>query len=123
VDRPELRRHTDRTGRAPRLGLQGRLRVARLVQVCSGAVSEQGWIEFLQAEGVDDWVVVHGGATAVFRVGSLGQAANLAAAIAEVPGLEAAGTLLTIAADRLTVRLTRGVLQLEPTHVELARAV
>jgi 4a-hydroxytetrahydrobiopterin dehydratase len=88
-------------------------------------VSEQGWIDFLHAEGVDDWVVLHGGATAVFRVGSLGEAADLAAAIAEVPGLEeeATGVLLTIAADRLTVRLTRGVRQLEPTHVELARAV
>ncbi len=87
------------------------------------AVSEQGWIDFLHAEGVDNWVVLHGGATTVFRVGSLGEAADLAAAIAEVPGLEAVGALLTIAADRLTVRLTRGVEQLEPTHVELARAV
>jgi hypothetical protein len=31
-------------------------------------MSEQGWREFLTAEGVDDWVVLHGGATAVFRV-------------------------------------------------------
>jgi 4a-hydroxytetrahydrobiopterin dehydratase len=87
------------------------------------AVSEQGWIDFLHADGVDDWVVLHGGATAVFRVVSLGEAADLAAAIAEVSGLQAEGALLTIAADRLTVRLTRGVFQLEPTHVELARAV
>ena len=35
-------------------------------------MSEQGWREFLAAEGVDDWVVLHGGATAVFRVPSLG---------------------------------------------------
>ena len=34
-------------------------------------MSEQGWQGFLAAEGVDDWVVLHGGATAVFRVGSL----------------------------------------------------
>ncbi len=86
-------------------------------------MSEQGWIDFLHAEGVEDWVVLHGGALAVFRVGSIGEAADLAAAIAEVPGLEAAGSMLTIAADRLTVRITRGVLQLEPTHVDLARAV
>ena len=52
-------------------------------------VSEQGWREFLAAEGVDDWVVLHGGATAVFRVGSLGEAARLAEAVAQVPGLEA----------------------------------
>jgi hypothetical protein len=34
-------------------------------------MSEQGWREFLAAEGVQDWVVLHGGATAVFRVASL----------------------------------------------------
>jgi hypothetical protein len=33
---------------------------------------------------------------AVFRVGSLGDAADLAAAIAEVPGVKAVGVLLTI---------------------------
>jgi len=86
-------------------------------------VSEQGWIDFLHAEGVDDWVVLHGGATVVFRVTSLREAAALAAAIAAVPGLEPTGALMTIAADRLTVRLARGVERIEPTHVELARAV
>jgi 4a-hydroxytetrahydrobiopterin dehydratase len=86
-------------------------------------MSEQGWTDFLQAEGVDDWVVLHGGATAVFRAGSLDEAAGLARAISEVPGLGDAGTLLTIASDRLTVRLTRDLWQLEPHHVELARAV
>jgi 4a-hydroxytetrahydrobiopterin dehydratase len=86
-------------------------------------VSEQGWIDFLHADGVSDWVVLHGGATAVFRVGSIGQAADLAAAIAEVPGLPAAKALLTIAADRLTVRLARGVERIEPAHIELARTV
>ena len=40
-------------------------------------MSEQGWKEFLAAEGVDDWVVLHGGATAVFRVGSLDEAVRL----------------------------------------------
>ena len=38
--------------------------------------------------GREDWVVLHGGATAVFRVGSLGEAARLAAAVADVPGIE-----------------------------------
>ena len=47
-------------------------------------MSEQGWREFLAAEGVDDWVVLHGGATAVFRVPSLGEAAQLAEAVAQV---------------------------------------
>ena len=86
-------------------------------------MSEQGWREFLAAEGVDDWVVLHGGATAVFRVPSLGEAARLAEAVAQVPGLEGAGVLMTIADDRLTVRLTRGVWRLEERHVDLARAV
>ncbi len=27
-------------------------------------MSEQGWQAFLAADGVDDWVVLHGGATA-----------------------------------------------------------
>ena len=54
-------------------------------------MSEQGWREFLAAEGVDDWVVLHGGATAVFRVASLGDAARLAEAVAQVPGLDGSG--------------------------------
>ncbi|HYJ60270.1 MAG TPA: VOC family protein [Actinomycetota bacterium] len=86
-------------------------------------MSEQAWIDFLRAEGVEDWVVLHGGATAVFRVGSLGEATELAQAIALVPGLEDSGALLTIGADRLTVRLTRGVFRIEATHLELARAI
>ena len=49
-------------------------------------MSEQGWRQFLAAKGVDDWVVLHGGASAVFRVPSLGAAAQLAAAVAQVPG-------------------------------------
>ena len=86
-------------------------------------MSEQGWREFLAAEGVDDWVVLHGGATAVFRVPSLGEAAQLAEAVAQVPGLEGSGTLLTIADGRLSVRLTRGVFRLQERHIALARAV
>lgn len=86
-------------------------------------MSEQDWKAFLAAEGVDDWVVLHGGATAVFRVGSLGEVAGLSEAIVQVPGLEQSGALLTIATDLLTVRLTRDLWQLEPVHVELARAV
>jgi 4a-hydroxytetrahydrobiopterin dehydratase len=86
-------------------------------------MSEQGWQEFLAAEGVDDWVVLHGGATAVFRVSSLGEAAQLAEAVAHVPGLEGSGAVLTIADDRISVRLSRGVFRLEQRHIDLARAV
>jgi 4a-hydroxytetrahydrobiopterin dehydratase len=85
-------------------------------------MSEQGWREFVSAEGIDDWVVLHGGPTAVFRVGSLQEAARLAAAVAEVPGLEPR-TLLTVTADRLTVKLTREMWGTEARHVEVARAI
>jgi 4a-hydroxytetrahydrobiopterin dehydratase len=86
-------------------------------------MSEQGWTEFLAADGVDDWVVLHGGATAVFRVPSLGEAARLAEAIAQVPGVEGSETLLTLGDGRLSVRLARGVYRLEQRHIGLARAV
>jgi 4a-hydroxytetrahydrobiopterin dehydratase len=59
----------------------------------------------------------------VFRVPSLDAAARLAEAVARVPGLDGAGVLMTIADNHLTVRLTRDIWQLEPRHVELARAV
>jgi 4a-hydroxytetrahydrobiopterin dehydratase len=84
-------------------------------------MSVEGWRGFLAAEGVDDWVVLHGGAAAVFRVPSLIEAARLAEALALIPGTE--NLLMTVADGRLSVRLTRGVMRLEEGHVELARAV
>ena len=86
-------------------------------------MSEQGWRDFLASEGVDDWVVLHGGATAVFRVGSLSEAAQLVESVAKAPGIAGAGVLLTLADTHVTVRLSRDVWSLEPRHVELARAV
>ncbi|MGH2417864.1 MAG: VOC family protein [Candidatus Limnocylindria bacterium] len=86
-------------------------------------MSEEGWRGFLAAEGLDDWVVLHGGATAVLKVGSIGEAARLAAAVAEIDGFEGSGALLTIVDASLTVRLTRDLWQLESRHVDLARAV
>ena len=85
-------------------------------------MSEQGWREFLAADGIDDWVILHGGPTAVFKVSSLLEAARLAAAVAEVPGLEPR-TLLTAASDRLTIKLTREMWGTEARHVEVARAI
>jgi 4a-hydroxytetrahydrobiopterin dehydratase len=85
------------------------------------SMSEQGWRGFLAAEGVADWVVLHGGAVAVFRVASLVEAARLAEAVAQVLGPD--GVVMTITDGRLTVRLTRGVFRLEERHVEVARAV
>jgi 4a-hydroxytetrahydrobiopterin dehydratase len=86
-------------------------------------MSRQGWREFLDAEDVEDWVVLHGGATAVFRVRSLGDAVELATAVAQVPGLERSGVVLTIADHQLAVRLSRHFSQLERQHLDLARAI
>jgi len=85
-------------------------------------VSEAGWRTFLAA-GLDDWVVMVGGATAVFRVSSLHDATELVVALADIPGLEENRTLIVVSPDMVTVRLTRGVFRLEPRHAELARAV
>jgi 4a-hydroxytetrahydrobiopterin dehydratase len=84
-------------------------------------MSEEGWRAFLAADRAGDWVVLHGGATAVYETGSMGDAARLAEAIAAVPGIGDA--VLTIAGPRLTVRLTRDMWQLEAHHAELAGAV
>ena len=86
-------------------------------------MSKQGWQEFLAADAVDDWVVLHDGAAAVFRVPTMADAARLAVAVATVPGVAGSGTLLTVADRRLRVRLTRGVYRLEDEHIARARAV
>ena len=85
-------------------------------------MSEDGWRQFLAAEGVDDWVVLHGGPTAVFRVGSLQEAARLAASLANVDGLEPS-TVLSLASDHVTVKLTREMWGTEARHVDVARAI
>jgi 4a-hydroxytetrahydrobiopterin dehydratase len=85
-------------------------------------MSEQGWKHFLAADGVDDWVVLHGGPVAAFRTRSLVEAARLAVAVAEVPGLGPL-TALTISGAQLTVRLTRELWVIEAQHVDIARAV
>ena len=85
-------------------------------------MSEEGWRAFLAAV-LDDWVVLHGGATAVYRVGSIAEATRLASAVAEVDGFEGSGAWLTILDGALTVRLNRGPIQIEPRHVDLARAI
>ena len=85
-------------------------------------MSEAGWKAFVTAEGVADWVVLHGGPTAAFRTASMRAAAQLAASIAEVPGLEEAQSVLTVADRHVSVRLTRDLWGIEPGHVELARS-
>lgn len=86
-------------------------------------MSWQGWRDFLAADGVEDWVVLHGGAAAAYEVGSLAEASAFAHEIAEVPGVADSGVLLTLSDRRLTVRLTRGVEFLEPQHIDIARAI
>ncbi len=86
-------------------------------------MSEQGWRAFLDSEGVDDWAVLHGGPTAVFRTGSMAAAAQLAVAIAAVPGVAGTRAALTITDGRVTVRLTREMWGTEAEHVELARSI
>ena len=70
-------------------------------------MSEQDWRGFLAAQAVEDWVVPQGSATAVFRVGSLGEAARLAEALAKVPGLVGSGALLGRRSPGLR-RITQG---------------
>ena len=86
-------------------------------------MSEQGWQGFVREQDLDDWVVLHGGATAVFRTESMAEAARLAEALTAVPGLEGSGALMTLADTRLTIRLTRDLWGLEPQHIGLARAI
>jgi 4a-hydroxytetrahydrobiopterin dehydratase len=86
-------------------------------------MSEEGWRAFLAHAELGDWVVLHGGATAVFRVRSLGEAVHVAASIASTSGIAGAGVLVTLSDDRVTIRLTRDLWALEAHHIELARAI
>jgi 4a-hydroxytetrahydrobiopterin dehydratase len=86
-------------------------------------MSEQGWRAFLDAEGVDDWVILHGGPTAVFRTETLAAAARLADAIAGALDLDGTRAQLTIVSGRLTIRLTRELWGVEPEHIALARSI
>ena len=86
-------------------------------------MSEDGWRAFLAAEGGGDWVVLHGGPTAVFRVESVVEGAKLAAAIGAVPGFDGSTASMTITTGILSVRLTREMWLIEERHIDLARAV
>ena len=86
-------------------------------------MSEQGWRRFLEAEDLGDWVVLHGGAAAVYPVASLAEAGRLGAAFAEIDGLDAGQVVITVMADHVTLRLAQGVFKLEDHHADLARAV
>jgi len=70
-------------------------------------MSEQGWRAFLAADGLDDWVVLHGGAAAVFRVPPLAGNRVCIAAWPDGAGLP----------DRWRVAQPRGAMSTSPSLV------
>lgn len=86
-------------------------------------MSEEGWKGFLADPDMTDWVVLHGGAAAVFRTASIESAGRLAAAISAIPLLANLGVKLTISGEGVTVRLNRDVWQLEALHRDVARTI
>ena len=86
-------------------------------------MSDQGWKGFLGAEGLEDWVVLHGGPTAVFQTKTLADAASLAQAISQLPGLDGTAAHMSILTKSLTIRLTREVWNTEVEHIELASEI
>ena len=86
-------------------------------------MSDQGWKAFLAAEDLADWVVLHGGPTAVFQTKTLAPAAELAQAIAQLPGLDGTPAHMSMVSKSLTIRLTREVSNTEVEHIELAREI
>jgi 4a-hydroxytetrahydrobiopterin dehydratase len=86
-------------------------------------VSDQGWKAFLATEDLTDWVVLHGGPTAVFQTKTLAAAAELAQAITQLPGLDGTPAHMSIVTKSLTIRLTREVWNTEAEHIELAREI
>ena len=87
-----------------------------------GRDERTGLVGVLDAEGVENWVVLHGGPTAVFRTEAR-RCGEARGRHRRIPGLDGTRAQLTIVSGRLTVRLTREVWGLEPEHVDLARAV
>lgn len=86
-------------------------------------MSDHGWKEFLAAEDLEDWVVLHGGPTAVFQTKTLTDAAALAQSISLLPGLDGTPAHMSILTKSLTIRLTREVWNTEIEHIELAREI
>lgn len=86
-------------------------------------MNDQHRADFLLADGLDDWVVLHGGPTAVYLTKAMSHAAQLAQAVAELPGFDQETSQLSIVSNRLTVRLTREVWNIKPRHIDLARSI
>jgi 4a-hydroxytetrahydrobiopterin dehydratase len=86
-------------------------------------MSDHGWKEFLAADDLEDWVVLHGGPTAVFQTKTLTDAAALAQSISLLPGLDGTPAHMSIVTNSLTIRLTREVWITEVEHIQLAREI
>lgn len=86
-------------------------------------MDKQGRLDFLAAEGLEDWVVLHGGPTAVFVSATISDSAKLAHEIAQLPELDPTATQLNIVGKKLTVRLTREVWKIKPEHISVARTI
>jgi 4a-hydroxytetrahydrobiopterin dehydratase len=86
-------------------------------------MSEQDWRAFLAADGLKDWVVLHGGPTAVYKTKTFAAAANFCQALAQLSGLDGTNAQINIVSNRVTVRLTREVWNIESTHIELAQSI
>lgn len=86
-------------------------------------MSEKGWHDFLAADGVQDWAVLHGGAAAFFKTSSMRAAANLVSAIADLPIQLGSAFRLTVSDGGVAVRLSRDIWQIKAEHIELARAI
>ena len=65
-------------------------------------------------------MVLHGVATAVFQTPSFADAAQLAAAVAEVPGLGSTNTVVTVSGTNFSVGLTRDMWNLNARYAEFA---
>lgn len=86
-------------------------------------MSEKGWQDFLAADGLEDWAVLHSGASAFFRTSSIKAAANLVSDIAELPFVLGPTIRCTVSEDGVSVRLTRDAWQIESEHIQLAQAI
>jgi 4a-hydroxytetrahydrobiopterin dehydratase len=85
-------------------------------------MSEQSWKAFLGAEGLNDWVVLHGGPVVAFRMPSLSDSIFLIQAFVEA-ALICPEAVLTITPTRVTIRLTRDIWQINESHIEIARSI
>ena len=86
-------------------------------------MSEPGWKAFLAADDLTDWVVLHGGPTAVFKTKTFAEAANFFQALAQLPQLNGTNAQVNIVSERVTVRITREVWNIESAHIDLARSI